>query len=68
MGNFDGWGAWAAAPLLLIPALISFVVVIPALFDCVSDKRAGELRITTCAYTVIAGVPLLWLTVRRFFM
>jgi len=68
MGNFDGWGAWAAAPLLLVPALISLVIVIPALFDCASDKRAGQLRVTTCVYAAIAALPLLWLMVRRFFM
>ena len=26
--GFDGWGAWAAAPILLVPGIISLAIVI----------------------------------------
>lgn len=68
VGEFDGWGAWAAAPILLLPALLSLVVAIPALLRCVAATRAGRPSFRPCLQTVIASLPLVWLGVRRFFM
>ena len=64
--NFDGWGAWASAPLLLVPAVVSLVIVILGLVEMVIAIRAGRLNLATLLLTLIAGLPILWLGVRRF--
>jgi hypothetical protein len=65
--GFDGWGAWAAAPLFLLPFLLSLAVGAAGLIQCFSEKRAGELRASTVVYTVIAILPIAWLLMRRHF-
>jgi len=65
VGSFEGWGSWASAPILLVPAVISLAVVLPAVFDCLAAIRAGTLRPTTVLFTVIAGLPIIWLGMRR---
>lgn len=66
VGQFDGWGAWAAAPVLLVPGVVSFVVVLIGLYDCRAAHRADRLGPAGPIYTIIAGLPLVWLLVRRF--
>ena len=66
--RFDGWGAWSAAPLLLIPGAISLVVAVPMLVQGFREARAGTRHVATVLYLVIAALPLLWLSVRRFFV
>jgi hypothetical protein len=65
--NFDGWGAWTAAPILILPGLISLTILIPALIACVAEVRAGTMKPMTFLYTLAAGLPIFWLGVRRFF-
>lgn len=63
--RFDGWGAWAAAPLLLLPGILSLAVTGLGVWRCVSVRRepaAARARL----YTAIAALPLAWLSVRRF--
>ncbi len=64
--QFDGWGAWAAAPVLLVPGIISLAIVLLGLFECAAEIRAGKLSQAAPLYTLIAGIPLLWLVARRF--
>ena len=64
--NFDGWGAWASAPLLLVPAVVSLVIVILGLVEMVVAIHAGRLNLATLLLTLIAALPILWLGVRRF--
>jgi membrane protein YdbS with pleckstrin-like domain len=64
--GFDGWGAWAAAPLLLVPAVISLVIVTWGFLECLRELRDGRLSQAAALYTLIAALPLLWLLVRRF--
>lgn len=66
--NFDGWGAWASAPLLLVPAIISLPIVILGLSECASVTRVKSLLLTAVFYTLIAAIPIVWLGIRRFFM
>jgi hypothetical protein len=63
--HYDGWGAWAAAPLLLGPAIISFAIVLAGIWECVKELRAGGLSQAALLYTLIAALPLIWLAVRR---
>jgi hypothetical protein len=66
--NFDGWGAWASAPLLLVPAIISLPIVILGLSECAAAIRARSPLFTTVFYTLVAAIPIVWLGIRRFFM
>ena len=66
--EFDGWGAWAAAPILLVPGIISLAIVIWGILECAAEIRHGKLSQAAPMYTLIAGLPLLWLVVRRFFV
>ncbi len=68
VGQFDDWGAWAAAPIFLVPGLVSLVVVIIGLFVCGAAQRSGKLGAAGPMYLVIAGLPLIWLLVRRLVM
>lgn len=64
--GFDGWGAWASAPLLLVPGLVSLAITVPALLDCAAGLRAGSLRPQTLLFAFVAALPMVWLGVRRF--
>ncbi len=68
VSRFDGWGAWAAAPLFLVPVLISLGIIIPGIFDLVAEIRAGKINRATLLYRGIAALPFVWLGVRRFFV
>ena len=66
VGRFDGWGAWAAGPLLLVPAAISLVVAAPLVIRSLSEARSQSRPTRTFLLAVIALLPLLWLGIRRF--
>ena len=67
LGGFDGWGAWASAPLLLLPALFSVPVVLWGVVRIRGGRRTGVSTLATVGWTIVAGLPLLWMAVRRFF-
>ena len=64
--NFDGWGAWAAAPLLLVPGLIGLVLAIAGLVDFVAAARSGRPLRSALVFTLVAALPIFWLAIRRF--
>jgi hypothetical protein len=66
--NFDGWGAWASAPLLLVPAIVSLPLALLGLLDCVAATRARAPLLAPLLCTSVSVLPLVWLGVRRFFM
>ncbi len=57
--GYDGWGAWAAAPLLLIPGFVSLAVILWGLANRPRPK---------IPFMLVAALPLLWLGVRRFIL
>ena len=59
--RFDGWGSWAAAPLLLTPVLLSLPTTIIGVLRIIGERRAGSIRPWTVVFTLIAAVPILWL-------
>ncbi len=63
--HYDGWGAWAAAPLLLGPAIVSLAIVVAGALECVREWRSRRLSLAAPVYTLIAALPLIWLAVRR---
>ena len=66
--KFDGWGAWASAPLLLVPAMISLPMVILGLLKCGAAVRARTPLFATVFCAFVSAIPIVWLGVRRFFM
>ena len=66
--GFDGWGAWATAPLFLVPFVLSLVVAGSGAMQCVREYQIESLRLQTVAFTVVAALPTLWLFVRRYFV
>ncbi len=66
VSNFDGMGAWAAAPLFLLPMFLSLVITAAGVLQGALEWRQGTARASTAVFTVVALVPLLWLLVRRF--
>ena len=59
--RFDGWGSWAAAPLLLTPILLSLPTTIIGVLRIVGERRAGAIRRSTAALTLVAAAPILWI-------
>ena len=60
ISQFDGWGAWAAAPMLLIPITFSMVIGSYGLFLLYSRNRLGKPLFKLTFNTLLAGSPLLW--------
>jgi hypothetical protein len=63
--NFDGWGAWATAPLFLVPLILSVAIAGSGGIQCVLEFRAKSARLSSIAFTLLAAVPLFWILVRR---
>ena len=63
--NFDGWGAWATAPLFLVPLVLSLAIAGGGAVQCILESRASSTRPSSIVFTFLAALPLLWLLVRR---
>ncbi len=63
VGQYDGWGAWAVAPLLLVPVAVSAVFVGTGLLLSVSSRVSRSSAADRVAIGV-AAFPLLWIALR----
>ena len=61
--RYDGWGAWAAAPMLLAPVALSALLVGLGLI-LVSRPGEGRRPATVWVAIGVAGLPLLWIALR----
>ena len=66
--SFDGWGAWATAPLFLLPFVLSLAIAAGGTYQAVSELRSGAARSSTLLFSAIAAAPIAWLMVRRHFV
>jgi len=66
--NFEGWGAWATAPLFLLPLVLSAVIAFAGILQIFFEFRAGAVRTSTAVAIAVALLPCLWLLVRRHVM
>jgi hypothetical protein len=61
--RYDGWGAWAAAPLLLVPVAISaFFAGVGLLI--VGRMKSGRPTGWDWIAIGVAGLPVLWIAFR----
>ena len=58
--RFDGWGAWAAAPLFLIPIALGVVGALSGMLRIVSFPSGSAERRIAWAQTLLASPPVLW--------
>lgn len=61
--RYDGWGAWAAAPLLLVPVAVSALFVGVGLLAMGRPKSARAAEWDWIALGV-AALPMLWIAFR----
>ena len=66
--NFDGWGAWATAPLFLLPFVLSLAIAGAGAYQIFSEFRSGNARLSTIVLTTVSVCPVVWLMVRRYFV
>lgn len=64
--QFDGWGRWAAAPLFLLPVILSAVLVTIGVAICRREAAAGRALAAVATATLAAAIPALWFAVRVF--
>jgi len=59
--TFEGWGAWAAAPLLLLPPLLSLPTTAIGVRRILAERAEGAVSTSSLACTALAAAPLAWL-------
>jgi len=60
ISRLEGWGQWAAAPMLLLPVGLSLVMSAWSVVRLVALARAGRRNAATVLATAIAAIPLMW--------
>ena len=61
--RYDGWGAWAAAPLLLLPVAVSALFVGVGLL-VISRPGTGRPVAWDWIAIGVSALPLLWIALR----
>jgi hypothetical protein len=62
--RYDGWGAWAAAPLLLLPIGLSAVMAAVGLAFCLKALKSHGIDHLTTLATLLAALPVIWFAIR----
>lgn len=62
--RYDGWGRWAAAPLLLVPVFLSAFMALFGAVVCRREADAGGVTRPTALAAVVAAIPLIWFMIR----
>jgi hypothetical protein len=64
IGRYEGWGAWAAGPLLLIPIGLSAAMAVVGLVLCYGALKRDGIDLGTTLATLLAALPVIWFAVR----
>ena len=64
VSSFEGWGQWAAAPLLLLPVFLSLLVSSLGGLRVAIARRNGRPTGALSAATALSAVPLVWMAYR----
>jgi len=62
--RYDGWGRWAAAPLLLVPVFLSALMALFGAVVCRREADAGGVTKLTALAAALAAIPLIWFMIR----
>lgn len=62
--RYEGWGRWAAAPLLIVPVFLSALMALFGAVVCRREVEHGQLTKPTALAAVLAAVPLIWFMIR----
>jgi len=62
--QLEGWGRWAAAPLFLVPVILSVILGTIGVSVCRREARAGRSLATVAGATLAAAIPALWFLAR----
>jgi len=63
--RYEGWGEWAAAPLLLMPLLYSLLIGLIGMTRCVRLRAARQPLRQPVLYTLVAFLPWLLLVLQH---
>ena len=64
VGNYEGWGRWAAAPLLLVPVFLSAFMALFGAVVCRREADSGGVTKLTALAAALAALPLVWFMIR----
>ena len=64
VGRYDGWGQWAAAPILLVPLGYSLIVSIYGCGLIYSSLRKGDIDFSWPLLTLVALSPWIYTLLR----
>jgi hypothetical protein len=62
--RYEGWGRWAAAPILLVPVFLSACLALFGAVVCRREADSGGLSKLTALSAVLAAIPLIWFMIR----
>ena len=62
--SMDGWSAWAAASIMLIPITFSAIYCLFGILLIVQSIKRQNLSLKLVLATFLSGLPILWLFVR----
>ena len=65
--GFDGWGAWAAAPILLIPVFVSIALGFVGIILIVHAAQHGRVTPSLVVATLLSGCLGIWFLGRALF-
>jgi hypothetical protein len=66
--RYDGWGAWAAAPMLLPPVFLSFLMLITGGGLILHSRKIKESLVGLLVATLVAGSLFIFLLARATLM
>jgi len=66
--KYDGWGAWAAAPMLLPAVLLSLIILVTGLGFIVHSRKSQERSGRLIIATLVAGALFIFLLLRAILM
>ncbi len=66
--TFEGWGAWAAGPMLIPPIILSFFMLIIGAGLIVHSRKSNESAVGLTIATLIASSLAIFFLVKGAFM
>lgn len=67
-GTFEGWGAWAAGPMLIPPLFLSFAMLITGTGLVIHSRKLNESAAGLIIATLVAGSLFLYMLAKAAFM